>query len=157
MCCLLKLKPQRQSSRGRQPTATLNRRSTAPADEQASPASSESSSENEADAIEDAESSKAPPPSSIAAASLNAQKATPSKTLVSTAAASLNAQKTTPSKALAETTKSSASVDTQVMQIDSVPSSANESVINPPPAETNLEEASRVTRARSRKTRAQNP
>ncbi|XP_009783023.1 putative HVA22-like protein g [Nicotiana sylvestris] len=149
--------PQRQSSRGRQPTATLNRRSTAPADEQASPASSESSSENEADAIEDAESSKAPPPSSIAAASLNAQKATPSKTLVSTAAASLNAQKTTPSKALAETTKSSASVDTQVMQIDSVPSSANESVINPPPAETNLEEASRVTRARSRKTRAQNP
>ncbi|KAK4349004.1 hypothetical protein RND71_031759 [Anisodus tanguticus] len=142
--------PQRQSSRGRQPTATLNRRSSAPAT--ASPASSESSSEDEADTTEESESSKAPPPASTAAA--NAQKTTPSKSLVSTAAASLNTQKASPSKALAETTKSSTSVETRVMQIDSVPSSANESVN--PPAETALEEAVRVTRARSRKTRAGN-
>lgn len=147
--------PQRQSSRGRQPTATLNRRSSAPAtqvqaEEQASFASSESSSDDEADATEEAGSDKAPPPASTAAA--NAQKATPTKSLVSTAAASLNTQKASPSKALAETTKSSTSVETRVMQIDSVPSSANES--GNTPAETALEEAVRVTRARSRKTRA---
>ncbi|KAM3341671.1 putative HVA22-like protein g isoform X1 [Capsicum galapagoense] len=147
--------PLRQSSRGRQSTATLNRRSSAgatqvPAEEQASLASDESSSGEETDTSADAGSSKAPPPASTAAA--NAQKATPSKSMVSTVAASLNTQKASPSKALAETTKSSTSVETRVMQIDSVPLSANES--GNPPAETALEEAVRVTRARSRKTRA---
>ncbi|KAK4351885.1 hypothetical protein RND71_027403 [Anisodus tanguticus] len=137
--------PQRESSRDRQPPATLNRRSSAPA------ISSESSSEDEADTAEEVESSKAPPLASTAAA--NAQKTTPSKSLVSSAAASLNTQKASPSKALAETTKSSTSVETRVMQINSVPSSANESVN--PSADIALEEAVRVTRARSRKTRAE--
>ncbi|CAN4093971.1 unnamed protein product [Withania somnifera] len=120
--------PQRQSSRGPQPT--LNRRSSAPvtqvqAEEQASLASSESSSEDEADTTEESGSSKVPPPASTAAA--NAQKSTPSKSLVSTAAASLNTQKASPSKALAETTKSSTSVETRLMQVDSVSSTASES------------------------------
>ncbi|XP_060199816.1 putative HVA22-like protein g [Lycium barbarum] len=140
--------PQRQSSRGRQPTATLNRRSSAPRQEQASPASSESSSEDEADTTEEAESSKGPPPASTAAA--NAQKATPSKSLVSTASAFLNTQKASPSKAPAETTESSTSVETRAMEIDSVPSSANESVNAP------AEEAAPVTRARPRKGRTTN-
>lgn len=148
---------QRQSSRGRQPTASLNRRSSASAtqvqaEEQAPRASSESSSEDEADSAEEAGSSKGPPPASTAAA--NAQKATPSKSLVSTVAASLNTQKASPSKSLAEITKPSTSVETRVVQIDSVPPSATESVN--PPAETALEEAVRVTRARSRKTRTSN-
>ncbi|CAN4122971.1 unnamed protein product [Withania somnifera] len=147
--------PQRQSSRGRQPT--LNRRSSAPAtqvqaEEQASVAASESSSEDEADTTEEAGSSKAPPPASTATA--NAQKGTPSKSVVATAAASLNTQKASPSKALAEITKSLTSAEARVMQIDSVSSSANES--GSVPAETALEEAVRVTRARSRKTRTTN-
>lgn len=147
----------RQSSRGRQPTASLNRRSSASAtqvqaEEQAPRASSESSSEDEADSAEEAGSSKGPPPASTAAA--NAQKTTPSKSLVSTVAASLNTQKASPSKSLAEITKPSTSVETRVVQIDSVPPSATESVN--PPAETALEEAVRVTRARSRKTRTSN-
>ncbi|KAK4723049.1 hypothetical protein R3W88_013282 [Solanum pinnatisectum] len=149
--------PQRQSSRGRQPTASLNRRSSASAtqvqaEEQAPRASSESSSEDEADSAEEAGSSKGPPLASTAAA--NAQKTTPSKSLVSTVAASLNTQKASPSRALAEITKPSTSVETRVVQIDSVPSSATESVN--PPTETALDEAVRVTRARSRKTRTSN-
>ncbi|WMV27727.1 hypothetical protein MTR67_021112 [Solanum verrucosum] len=151
------LKPQRQSSRGRQPTASLNRRSSASAtqvqaEEQAPRASFESSSEDEADSAEEAGSSKGPPPASTAAA--NAQKTTPSKSLASTVAASLNTQKASPSRALAEITKPSTSVETRVVQIDSVPSSATESVN--PPTETALDEAVRVTRARSRMTRSSN-
>ncbi|KAL3372232.1 hypothetical protein AABB24_008663 [Solanum stoloniferum] len=149
--------PQRQSSRGRQPTASLNRRSSASAtqvqaEEQAPRASFESSSEDEADSAEEAGSSKGPPPASTAAA--NAQKTTPSKSLASTVAASLNTQKASPSRALAEITKPSTSVETRVVQIDSVPSSATESVN--PPTETALDEAVRVTRARSRMTRSSN-
>ncbi|KAL3340840.1 hypothetical protein AABB24_029135 [Solanum stoloniferum] len=153
--------PQRQSSRGRQPTASLNRRSSASAtqvqaEEQAPRASSESSSEDEADS---SGSSKGPPLASTAAA--NAQKTTPSKSLVSAVAASLNTQKASlntqkasPSRALAEITKPSTFVETRVVQIDSVPSSATECVN--PPTETALDEAVRVTRARSRKTRTSN-
>uniref|UniRef100_A0A0V0HYW2 HVA22-like protein n=1 Tax=Solanum chacoense TaxID=4108 RepID=A0A0V0HYW2_SOLCH len=149
--------PQRQSSRGRQPTASLNRRSSASAtqvqaEEQAPRASSESSSEDEADSAEEAGSSKGPPPASTATA--NAQKTTPSKSLVSTVAASLNTQKASASRALAEITKPSTSVETRVVQIDSVPSLATE-IVNPP-TETALDEAVRVTRARSRKTRTSN-
>lgn len=72
------------------------------------------------------------------------------------AASSLNAQKTTPIEALAQTTKASSSSETQVMQIDQVPSSDNHSA--KPLVDTVMEEAVRVTRARSRRTRpAPNP
>ncbi|XP_009772284.1 putative HVA22-like protein g [Nicotiana tabacum] len=134
--------PQRQSSRGCQRTVTPPKhRSAAPTtrvqtEEQASPASTESSSENEADAIEVLKPSQPPP--------------------VAAPAASLNAQKATPSEALAQTTKASSSSETQVVQIDRVPSSDNRSA--KPPVEIVMEEAVRITRARSRKTRlAPNP
>lgn len=142
MSFFLELQPQRQSSRGCQRTVTPPKhRSAAPTtrvqtEEQASPASTESSSENEADAIEVLKPSQPPP--------------------VAAPAASLNAQKATPSEALAQTTKASSSSETQVVQIDRVPSSDNRSA--KPPVEIVMEEAVRITRARSRKTRlAPNP
>lgn len=66
-----------------------------------------------------------------------------------TAPTALNEQKTTPTVSLVETNKSSISNEGQVMQIDSVPPAATEIA-----QEVILEEAVRVTRAKSRKTRA---
>ncbi|KAJ8561330.1 hypothetical protein K7X08_027520 [Anisodus acutangulus] len=138
--------PQRQNSRGHKHAVTPpKRRSAAPAtkvqtEEQASPASTESSSEKEADETEMVKPSQPPPVASPSAA----------------AASSLNEQKTTPTEALAQITKASSSSETQMMQIDRVPSSDNQSA--KPPVDTIMEEAVRVTRARSRRTRpAPNP
>ncbi|XP_059287189.1 putative HVA22-like protein g [Lycium ferocissimum] len=134
--------PQKQNSKGRQHTVTPpKRRPVAPAakvqtEKQASPASTESSSENEADTTKKVRASQPPPVAAPAAA-----------------ASSLNAQKTTPTEALTQTTKaSSSSSETQVMQIDRVPSLDNQSA--KPPVDTVMEEPVRVTRARSRRTRA---
>ncbi|XP_009591818.1 putative HVA22-like protein g [Nicotiana tomentosiformis] len=136
--------PQRQSSRGRQRTVTPPKhRSAAPTtrvqtEEQPSPASTESSSENEADAIEVLKSSQPPPVAAPAAG-----------------AAALNAQKATPTEAFVQTTKASSSSETQVVQIDQVPSLDNQGAS---PVEIVMEEAVRITRARSRKTQlAPNP
>ncbi|CAN4105258.1 unnamed protein product [Withania somnifera] len=129
--------PQKQSSKGCQRTVTSpKRRSVALAtqvqtEKQACPASTELSSENEADAKEKVKPAQPPP--------------------VAAAASFLNAQKTTPAEALAPTTKASSSSETQVMQIDQVPSSDNQ--IAKPHVDTVIEEAVRVTRARSRRTR----
>ncbi|MCD7456076.1 hypothetical protein HAX54_030579 [Datura stramonium] len=138
--------PQKQSSRGRQRTVTPpKRRSAAPAtrvqtEELASPACTESLSENEADATKKVKLSQSPPMAAPASA----------------AASSLNAEKTTPLEALAQTTKASSSNETQVVQIDQLPSSDNQSA--KPLVDTVMEEAVRVTRARSRRTRpAPNP
>lgn len=140
----LELQPQRQSSRGRQRTVTPPKhRSAAPTtrvqtEEQPSPASTESSSENEADAIEVLKPSQPPPVAAPAAG-----------------AAALNAQKATPTEAFVQTTKASSSSETQVVQIDQVPSLDNQGAS---PVEIVMEEAVRITRARSRKTRlAPNP
>ncbi|XP_075087126.1 uncharacterized protein LOC107830761 isoform X2 [Nicotiana tabacum] len=136
--------PQRQSSRGRQRTVTPPKhRSAAPTtrvqtEEQPSPASTESSSENEADAIEVLKPSQPPPVAAPAAG-----------------AAALNAQKATPTEAFVQTTKASSSSETQVVQIDQVPSLDNQGAS---PVEIVMEEAVRITRARSRKTQlAPNP
>ncbi|KAI3460390.1 hypothetical protein Pfo_017053 [Paulownia fortunei] len=126
--------PQHQGTRVQKPTAPSNRKSAAtpqPQDEQpSSPASSTSSSDHQEDATEEAgpsDDAKAP--------------------------AVLNEQKTTPKQALVESIKTMNSSEEQVMQIDSVPPSANESA---PPSlqDMVMEEAGRLTRARSRKTRS---
>ncbi|KAF3627571.1 HVA22-like protein i [Capsicum baccatum] len=136
--------PQKQSSRGRQRTVTPPKeRSAAPAtkvqtEKQASAASTESSSENEADTKEKVKPSQPPPVAAPASAS------------------SLIEQKTTPTEALTQTTKASSSSEIEVMQIDQVPSLDDQ--IAKPPVDTVMEEAVRVTRARSRRTRpAPNP
>ncbi|KAM3289493.1 putative HVA22-like protein g [Capsicum chacoense] len=136
--------PQKQSSRGRQRTVTpLKERSAAPAtkvqtEKQASAAFTESSSENEADTKEKVKPSQPPPVAAPASAS------------------SLIEQKTTPTEALTQTTKASSSSEIEVMQIDQVPSLDDQ--IAKPPVDTVMEEAVRVTRARSRRTRpAPNP
>ncbi|PHU30202.1 HVA22-like protein i [Capsicum chinense] len=136
--------PQKQSSRGRQRTVTPPKeRSAAPAtkvqtEKQASAASTESSSENEADTKEKVKPSQPPPVAAPASAS------------------SLIEQKTTPTEALTQTTKASSSSEIEVMQIDQVPSLDDQIAI--PPVDTVMEEAVRVTRARSRRTRpAPNP
>ncbi|KAH6820270.1 Abscisic acid-responsive family protein [Perilla frutescens var. hirtella] len=106
-----------------------------PQDEQlSSPASSTSSSEHEE---EDAAEVAGPPGDSKAAAP---------------APAVLKEQKTTPNQALVESSKTLSSSKEQVMRIDSVPPSVNESAA--PVQETVMEEAGRLTRARSRKPRA---
>ncbi|KAH0705215.1 hypothetical protein KY290_012080 [Solanum tuberosum] len=150
--------PQKQSSRGRQRTVTPpKRRSVPPAtkvqtEKQAPPASTESSSEKEADAKEKVKPSQPPPV------------ATPASS-----ASSVNAQKTTPAEAHTQITKALSLSKTQVMQIDQVPSSDNQSAkplvdtvmednLTAKPVDTVMEEAVRVTRARSRRTRpAPNP
>ncbi|KAM3337857.1 putative HVA22-like protein g [Capsicum galapagoense] len=136
--------PQKQSSRGRQRTVTPPKeRSAAPAtkvqtEKEASAASTESSSENEADTKEKVKPSQPPPVAAPASAS------------------SLIEQKTTPTEALTQTTKASSSSEIEVMQIDQVPSLDDQ--IAKPPVDTVMEEAVRVTRARSRRTRpAPNP
>lgn len=154
----LKLQPQKQSSRGRQRTVTPPKcRSAAPAtkvqtEKQAPPASTESSSEKEADIKEKVKPSQPPPV------------ATPASS-----ASSSNAQKTTPAEAHAQITKASSLSKTEVMQVDQVSSSDNKSAkplvdtvmednITAKPVDTVMVEAVRVTRARSRRTRpAPNP
>ncbi|XP_057794806.1 putative HVA22-like protein g [Salvia miltiorrhiza] len=66
----------------------------------------------------------------------------------------LSEQKTTPTLPLVETAKSSTSSEVQVMQVDSVPPVPKEAAAQPPPQEVVMEEPVRVTRARSRRTRA---
>ncbi|KAL2512896.1 HVA22-like protein i [Abeliophyllum distichum] len=98
-----------------------------------SPTSSTSSSHRQEDVAEEegpSEASKAAPPPAV-----------------------LNAQKTTPAQAQVESTKTLSSTEEQVMLIDSIPPSANETT-QPPPQDMVMEEAVRVTRARSRKARA---
>ncbi|KAL0360562.1 UNVERIFIED_CONTAM: HVA22-like protein i [Sesamum radiatum] len=129
--------PQQQGSRVQKPDVPPNRRSAAttqPQDGQpSSPASGTSSSEQE-DATEAAGPSEDPK--------------------AATAPAPLNEQKATPTPSLVQTSKTSSSSEVQVMQIDSVPPTANENP-QPPPPDLTLEDAVRVvTRARSRRTRA---
>ncbi|EYU38842.1 hypothetical protein ABFS82_03G067100 [Erythranthe guttata] len=64
--------------------------------------------------------------------------------------ATLNEQKSTPAQSIIESKKSSTSSEVQEMQIDSVPNGNTEA---PPQQDIFLEEAVRVTRARSRRTR----
>ncbi|KAI3464852.1 hypothetical protein Pfo_021515 [Paulownia fortunei] len=129
--------PQQQGTRVQKPSVPSNHRSAAatqPQDgEPSSPASNTSSSEQQEDTTEEA----GPSEDSKAA----------------TAPAALNEQKTTPTLSLVECSKSSNSNEGQVMQIDSVPPAGNENT-EPPPQDAILEEAIRVTRLRSRKTRA---
>lgn len=68
----------------------------------------------------------------------------------------LSEQKTTPSPSLVETAKTSTSTQVQVMQVDPAPPPPEAMEIAqpaPPPKEVMMEEAVRVTRARSRRTR----
>ncbi|KAK4390779.1 HVA22-like protein i [Sesamum angolense] len=130
--------PQQQGSRVQNTSVPPNRRSAAttqPQDGQpSSPASSTSSSEQEEDATEAAGPSEDPK--------------------AAAAPASLNEQKITPTPSLVQSSKTSSSSEVQVMQIDSVPSTATENP-QPPPPDLTLEDAVRVvTRARSRRTRA---
>ncbi|CAI9786555.1 unnamed protein product [Fraxinus pennsylvanica] len=122
--------PQHQGAGIHQPTAPTNQISTQPQNEQPpSPASSTSSQHQDvAEDEERSEASKEAPPPAV-----------------------LNAQKTIPAQAHVESTKTQSSTEEQVMLIDSVPPSANEP--SQPPQDLVVEEAGRVTRARSRRTR----
>ncbi|KAL2538227.1 HVA22-like protein i [Forsythia ovata] len=128
--------PQQQGAGVRQHAVPPNQRSTAktqPQNEQPpSPTSSTSSSHLQEDVAEEegpSEASKAAPPPAV-----------------------LNAQKTTPAQAQVESIKTLSSTEEQVMLIDSVPPTANETT-QPPPQDMVMEEAGRVTRARSRRAR----
>ncbi|KAL0432354.1 UNVERIFIED_CONTAM: HVA22-like protein i [Sesamum latifolium] len=98
------------------------------------PASSTSAREHQKDATE------------VARKTEDAKKAAPSP-------AALNEQKTT--QALVASSKPSNSNEEQKMQVDSVPPSANESA-QPALQDNVVEEAGRLTRARSRRIRASN-
>ncbi|KAG8377907.1 hypothetical protein BUALT_Bualt08G0082400 [Buddleja alternifolia] len=132
--------PQQQGTRVARPTTPSNRRptvSTQPQDGQPSSPSSSSSSELQEDTTEE------PSPSQDSKAA--------------NAPAALNEQKTTPSVSLVVSTKTSNSSEEQVMEIDSGTPGANE-IPASPPEDIVLEEAVRVTRARSRRNRgASNP
>ncbi|CAK9178425.1 unnamed protein product [Ilex paraguariensis] len=129
-----------QGARVRQPTAASNRKSAAttkPQPEEPPSPSSSISSQSEEDKAEEAGPSQVP--------------------TEAPAADGLNAHKTTATPPLTEAAKSLNSNDEEAMQIESVSSSANDNV-NPPPQETVIEEAIRVTRGRLRRTRtASNP
>ncbi|KAK4490271.1 hypothetical protein RD792_000934 [Penstemon davidsonii] len=123
---------QQQGTRAQIPTAPSNRGSAAttqPTEQQpSSPASSISSSEDETEEVGPSEDSKAAPAPAI-----------------------LKEQKSTSTVALIERSRSSVSTEEQVKEVDSVPPAASENTPSTPP-ETVLEEARRITRARSRKT-----
>ncbi|XP_022876060.1 putative HVA22-like protein g [Olea europaea var. sylvestris] len=124
--------PQQQGDGVHQPTAPPN--PTQSQNEQpSSPASTSSLSQHQEDVAEDeapSEASKeAPPPPAL-----------------------LNAQKITPAQSHVESTKTLSSTEEQVMLIDSVPPSANEPT-QPPTRDVVVEEAGRLTRARSRRAR----
>lgn len=126
------MQPQQQGDGVHQPTAPPN--PTQSQNEQpSSPASTFSLSQHQEDMAEDeapSEASKeAPPPPAL-----------------------LNAQKITPAQSHVESTKTLSSTEEQVMLIDSVPSSANEPT-QPPTRDVVVEEAGRLTRARSRRAR----
>ncbi|KAL3845312.1 hypothetical protein ACJIZ3_002715 [Penstemon smallii] len=125
---------QQQGTRAQIPTAPSNRRSAAttqPKEQQpSSPASSIPSSEDETEEVGPSEDSKAAPAPAI-----------------------LNEQKSTLTVALIERSRSSVSTEEQVKEVDSVPPAASENTPSTP-QETVLEEARRITRARSRKTSA---
>ncbi|CAI9755903.1 unnamed protein product [Fraxinus pennsylvanica] len=129
---------QQQGPGVRRSSAPTNQRSTAktqPQSEQPpSPTSSTSSSQHQENVAEEdgpSESLKAALPTSV-----------------------LNAQKITPAQAQAyvhvESTQTLSATEEQVMPTDSVPPSANETA-QPPPQDVVMEEAVRVTRARSRR------
>ncbi|XAR61667.1 hypothetical protein NMG60_11016152 [Bertholletia excelsa] len=129
--------PQPQGGRARQPNAAPPRRAHVktppPSEEQTlSPSTSASSSQDEQDEAQES-------------AILRARSAPPS-------VVGLNAQKTTVVGAPAEISKVPNLNETEAMQIEPV-SSANETA-NPPPQETIVGENTRVTRARSRKSRS---
>ncbi|KAM7517255.1 hypothetical protein LguiA_006838 [Lonicera macranthoides] len=133
----------RQGTRARQPTAPPNRKPAATAQPEAeeplSPTSSTSSSgQPQEDVAEEENHSSQEPP-----------------TEPTTAAAALNAQKTVATQALAETTKpSKQAIESKVARAASLPSTSSNENANPPPEDTVMEEAIRVTRGRLRKTRA---
>lgn len=135
-------KQPRQGARARQPTAPPNRKPAASAQPEAeeplSPASSTSSSgQPQEDVAEEENHSSQEPPTEP------------------TSAAALNAQKTVATQALAETTKpSKQAIESKVVRAASLPSTSSNENANPPPEDTVMEEAIRVTRGRLRKTRA---
>ncbi|XP_011074669.1 putative HVA22-like protein g [Sesamum indicum] len=122
--------PQNQGSQVQKPTAARSTQDAQPA----SPASSTSAREHKQDATE------------VARKTEDAKKAAPSS-------AALNEQKTT--QALVASRKPSNSNEEQKMQVDSVSPLANESA-QPALQDKVVEEAGRLTRARSRKIRASN-
>lgn len=124
------LQPQNQGSQVQKPTAARSTQDAQPA----SPASSTSAREHKEDATE------------VARKTEDAKKAAPSS-------AALNEQKTT--QALVASRKPSNSNEEQKMQVDSVSPLANESA-QPALQDKVVEEAGRLTRARSRKIRASN-
>ncbi|XP_058219726.1 putative HVA22-like protein g [Rhododendron vialii] len=137
--------PQQQGTRARKPAAVPNRRQTSkvpsPSDEQPSPASSSSASSSQ-DEQEDAQESgasqsltAAPPVTTV----LNA----PKPPAVQPPAVQPPAEKSNHANAN----------ETDEMQTEPVPSSANENV-DPPAQETVMEEAIRATRTRLRKARS---
>ncbi|CAA3012671.1 Hypothetical predicted protein [Olea europaea subsp. europaea] len=133
--------PQQQGAGVRQPSAPTNQRSTAktqPRNEQPpSLTSNTSSSLHQEDVAEEdghLESLKAAPPTAV----LNAQKTTPAQ-----------AQAQAQAQAHVESSKTLSDTEEQVLPAYSVPPSANETA-QPPPQDVVMEEAGRVTRARSR-------
>ncbi|EEF52707.1 conserved hypothetical protein [Ricinus communis] len=136
-----------QGVRARQPATATNRQSSntsnrQPAvaqpenEEPPSPTSSTSSSQHHTDVAEEVREAPVPP-----AAASNALKAP---------AGASSVQKV---DAGPETSSQPSSTKAEVMQIEAAPSSTNENE-NPPPKETNMDEAIRVTRARLRKSRS---
>ncbi|KAL6952415.1 hypothetical protein U1Q18_041997 [Sarracenia purpurea var. burkii] len=129
--------PQQQGARARQPTIAPNRKPAAaktppPSEEPPSPASSTSSSQEEPEEAQDLESTA------------------PTVTTLIT-------QKAPIIQPSAETSNHANSDETEAaVQTEPVVSSSANGTLNPPPVqETIMEEAIRVTRGRSRKTRAQ--
>ncbi|KAA8528736.1 hypothetical protein F0562_036091 [Nyssa sinensis] len=130
--------PQQQGARARQPSAAPNRKpavTTPPqSEEPPSPTSSMSSSQHEQEVEQELGPSEAPTAAPPVAGS--------------------NPQKTSAIQPLpAETTGHSKSDETEAMQVEPASSSVTENV-NPPPQETVMEEAIKVTRGRLRKTRS---
>lgn len=133
------MQQQQQGAGVRQPSAPTNQRSTAktqPHNEQPpSLTSNTSSSQHQEDVAEEdghLEALKAAPPTAV----LNAQKTTP-------------AQAQAQAQAHVESSKTLSDTEEQVLPAYSVPPSANETA-QPPPQDVVMEEAGRVTRARSR-------
>ncbi|KAK4434613.1 HVA22-like protein i [Sesamum alatum] len=126
--------PQNQGAQVQKPAAPSDRQQ-AQDGQPSNPASSTSAREHQKDASE------------VARPSEDAKKAAPAP------AAALNEPKTTPKQAPVPSSKISNSNEEQKMQIDSVPPSANESA-QPALQDKVIEEAGRLTRARSRRNRA---
>ncbi|GAV67830.1 TB2_DP1_HVA22 domain-containing protein [Cephalotus follicularis] len=135
---------QQQGSRARQPAATSSR--------QAGPAAA--SSRQAAPATQPEVEEPPSPTSSTSSSQLLKELAEEVVAQVPKVAAPAAASDAQNANAASESTSQSTPTETEEMQIEALPSSSVNESMNPPPKETVMEEAIRVTRGRLRKNRA---